>query len=77
MYACPECYRPVKVRPGAPEGRCRRCLLAARRSAALKRAQRLGEVPRQDGEENRKTGASSETGASPDTQDQQPEEEAA
>lgn len=45
MYACPECYTQVHVRPGTPEGRCKPCLDAARLSATLKRAERLDQGP--------------------------------
>ena len=75
MYACPECHEHVRVRPGAPEGRCTFCLAAARRSAALSSAERwqrgwrassalLG-LRRLDGEENRKPGASPDEGSTP------------
>lgn len=80
MYVCPECYQPVKVRPGAPEGRCARDLKAAKLRTALTRAERLGledearairaelrrmGLIRPDREENRKTGASRHEGSTP------------
>ena len=75
MYACPECHQRVRVRPGAPEGRCVSCLAAARRSAALSSEERwkqgwdrlsvlLG-LRRLDPEEDRMPGASGDEGSTP------------